>query len=246
MRAAQLHDRITHNPPLMATTTDPPAADLLVAGATGLVGRELVRELLAARSAHPRRTVHLLVRRAHDAPAGTRVHVVDFAALPALPAARHAYCALGTTIAVAGSQPAFRAVDFDAVLAFARAVRAAGVQRLAVVSALGADARSGNFYSRVKGEMEAAVAALGFETLVFARPSLLAGDRAALAQAPRAGERIALALAWPLRAVIPKILRPIDAAVVARAMVRALDTLGPGVHIVDSARLQGLGSQPAS
>jgi uncharacterized protein YbjT (DUF2867 family) len=144
------------------------AAGVLLAGASGLVGRELLR-LLLAQSPPPR--LHALVRRLPE-PADARVHwlTVDFAALPPLPAAQQAWCCLGTTIRQAGSQAAFRAVDFDAVLAFARAARAAGVQHFGVVSALGANARSPNFYSRVKGEMEAAVGALGFASVVVARP----------------------------------------------------------------------------
>lgn len=215
--------------------------DTIVAGATGLVGRELVRELTASAGAG---TVHLLVRRHFDAAAGTQCRVVDFAALPALPAAQEAYCALGTTMAQAGSQAAFRAVDHDAVVAFARAVRAAGVTRFAVVSALGANGRSATFYNRVKGEMEAKVAALGFERLVVARPSLLAGARAALGQPARIGEQLALAVLGPVSRLLPARVRPIDAAVVARAMRVAMRRDGPAIQIVESAELQRLGHAP--
>jgi uncharacterized protein YbjT (DUF2867 family) len=209
----------------------------LLAGATGLVGREL-----AAQWSGPG-GLHLLVRRPLAA-AGPlqRVHVVDFTALPALPTADQAYCCLGTTIKAAGSQAAFRAVDFDAVLAFARAARAAGVSRFAVVSALGASPGSGTFYNRVKGEMETALAGLGFATLVVARPSLLAGDRAALGQPARSGERLALALAAPLSPFIPKAWRPIAAATVARALQRALAQGGNGLRVIESSELQELGA----
>ena len=166
---------------------------------------------------------------------------MDFSALPELPAARDAYCCLGTTIKQAGSQAAFRAVDFDAVLAFAHAARAAGVQRFAVVSALGASARSATFYNRVKGEMEAAVGALGFASVVIARPSLLAGDRAALGQPLRTGERLALLFTGPVAGLIPRSVRPIDAGTVARGMIEALREARPGVRIVESAELQALG-----
>jgi uncharacterized protein YbjT (DUF2867 family) len=211
----------------------------LLAGATGLVGRALAAQWT---NAEP---LHLLVRRPLPAPDAAhpahRVHVVDFAALPPLPAADQAFCCLGTTIKVAGSQAAFRAVDFDAVLAFARACRRAGVTRFAAVSALGADAKSGNFYSRVKGEAEAALQALGFTTLVVARPSLLAGDRAALGQPLRPGERLALAVTAPLSRLIPKAWRPIEAERVARALVRALAQAQPGVRVLGSGEMQQLG-----
>jgi uncharacterized protein YbjT (DUF2867 family) len=209
----------------------------LLAGATGLVGREL------ARAWDGPGLLHLLVRRplAATVPRSQRVHVVDFAALPPLPRADEAYCCLGTTIKAAGSRAAFRAVDLDAVLAFARAAQRAGVRRFAVVSALGASPRSATFYSRVKGEMEEALAGLGFASLVVARPSLLAGDRAALGQPPRLGERLALALTAPLTPLIPRAWRPIPAATVARAMRRALAQARPGVRLVESSELQELG-----
>ncbi len=209
----------------------PPAA--LLAGATGLIGREIARQWPGPGP------MHRLVRRA-GAAGGPEI-VVDFAALPALPHATVAFCALGTTIAAAGSQAAFRAVDFDAVLAFARAARAAGVRCFATVSALGADAGAAGFYSRVKGEAEAALARVGFESLLVARPSLLTGDRAALGQPPRRGERIAIALTAPLAPLIPAAWRPIAAATVARALLRAAAEARPGVQVLDSALLQRLG-----
>jgi uncharacterized protein YbjT (DUF2867 family) len=152
-----------------------------------------------------------------------RFHQVDFAdpaALTALPPLNEVYLALGTTIKVAGSQRAFRAVDFDANYAVAQAARAAGARRIGVVSALGADARSRIFYNRVKGELEEALAALGFDTLVIARPSFLAGDRAALGQAVRGGEKVALRVSRWLRPLIPGNYRSIAAADVAGALLR--------------------------
>jgi uncharacterized protein YbjT (DUF2867 family) len=215
--------------------------DTLLAGATGLIGRAC-----AAQWRGPGR-LHLLVRRPVSAPGPhCRVHVVDYAALPALPPARDAVCCLGTTIAVAGSPEAFRAVDLDAVLAFARAAQAAGVQRFAVVSALGADARSRKLYSRTKGEMEAALAALGFDSLVVARPSLLAGDRAVLGQPVRRAEALALALARPLAPLVPKAWRPIEAATVARALQAALLQGRPGLRILSSGEMQDLGRASAA
>ena len=209
----------------------------LLAGASGLIGREL-----AAQWTGPG-PLHLLVRK-ELRPQGPwqRVHVVDFAALPPLPTAELAFCCLGTTIKAAGSKPAFQAVDHSAVLAFARAAQRAGVRRFGVVSALGASPRSGTFYNRVKGEMEAELATLGFASLVIARPSLLTGDRAMLGQAARPGERLALALTAPLRPFIPKAWRPIEAAVVARALLRALSRPETGVRILESGPLQDLGA----
>lgn len=207
----------------------------LLAGATGLVGREITVHWPGPG------TLHLLVRKAAAARPGQAVHVVDFAALPALPAADTAFCALGTTIKVAGSQAAFRAVDFDAVLAFARAAKAAGVRTFAAVSALGASPQSANFYSRVKGEAEEALAALGFDSLILARPSLLAGDRSALGQTERFGEKLGLAITKPLGPLFPAAWRPIGAATVARALLRAAAAPTPGRRVLSSAEMQVLG-----
>jgi uncharacterized protein YbjT (DUF2867 family) len=215
----------------------------LVAGGTGLVGRELIHALLAD---HAVGAVHALVRSRNAELArrnGLTQHVVDYAQpLPALPPADDAFCCLGTTIKAAGSQAAFRAVDFDAALAFARAARAAGATRLGVVSALGADAASRVFYNRVKGELEQAVKALGFECVLLARPSLLMGDRAALGQPPRLGERIGAALNEPLGWLLTDSVRPIPARVVALGLLRAVQQCDKaGVYTLPSRELQLLG-----
>jgi uncharacterized protein YbjT (DUF2867 family) len=193
---------------------------VLVAGATGLVGRELLRALLADDSVAD---VVAVGRRA-PAEAHARLHFIhaDFPGMPALPHVDECYIALGTTIKVAGSQEAFRAVDFDAVVNVARAAKGAGATKLGVVSAMGANAKSNVFYSRVKGEMENALEALGFDTLVIARPSMLAGDRAQLGQPVRGGEELALKVTRAVGWLIPRNYRSIDAGSVARALLRAV------------------------
>jgi len=110
------------------------------------------------------------------------------------------------------------------------------------VSALGADAKSAVFYNRVKGEAEHAIATLGFESVVIARPSLLLGDRAALGQPTRPGERIAAALTAPLGWLMPRSVRPIEAATVARALVRSVQRGEPGLFALSSGTLQVLGT----
>ena len=146
--------------------------------------------------------------------------------------------ALGTTIKLAGSEAAFRRVDFDLVLNLATAAKAAGARRLAVVSALGADMRSRVFYNRVKGEMQAALAQLGFESLNIAQPSLLVGDRAVLGQPERAGEVWATRLLSPVMRWVPAGVRPIRAEVVARSLLAANLVGKAGVHILSSAAMQ--------
>ena len=206
-----------------------------IAGATGLVGREILRGLLADNTVA---MIHALGRRPLSVqhPKLTS-HVVDFAALPSLPPVDEVYLALGTTIKVAGSQEAFRAVDFAANLAVARAALTAGARRAGLVSAMGADAHSRIFYNRVKGELEEALSALGFDALVIARPSMLAGDRESLGQPSRRGEKIGLFVSSLLRPLIPKNYRAIAATNVARALLARV-SLVQGKEVLLSGAMQ--------
>lgn len=210
----------------------------VVAGATGLVGRAVLADLLAGNSpaapssAPPEvHVLHAQGRRAPDLPTHPRLHLhaVDFATLGARPVVPglpgqvdDVYITLGTTIKAAGSQEAFRAVDLDAVIATARTALAGGATRCGVVTAMGADAHSRFFYNRVKGEVEQALKGLGFATLVIARPSLLLGERQALGQAPRAAESLSIRAFKLLDPLIPASYRARPGADVARALVRAV------------------------
>ncbi|RWA46477.1 nucleoside-diphosphate sugar epimerase [Cupriavidus sp. UYMSc13B] len=189
---------------------------VIVAGATGLVGREILNGLLADESVVE---VHSLGRRA---PAFRHpkltTHVVDFAALSSLPPADEVYLALGTTIKVAGNQAAFRAIDYDANLAVATSALVAGVKKAGLVSAMGADPNSKVFYSRVKGDLESALAQMPFEGLVIARPS----DREAVGQPVRQGEKLGFALGKALGFLIPPNYKPIEATAVAKALLYAV------------------------
>jgi len=209
----------------------------LVAGATGLVGREIVAALLADKTVGVihcigRRSLGLKHPRLHS-------HVIDFAALPDLPAVEECFIALGTTIKVAGSQAAFRAIDLDAVVAVAKAAQSAGATKVGVVSAMGADAQSRVFYNRIKGEMELALKNMDLTSLVIARPSLLDGNRSALGQPERGGEGIGLWLTRRLRPLIPENYRAILAKDVADALIQAVQTAKPGVVTLLSGEMQG-------
>jgi uncharacterized protein YbjT (DUF2867 family) len=205
-----------------------------VVGATGLIGAFLLERLL--RDARYAR-VRAWARRplALESPK-LETEVVDFDHLQdRRVAADDVFCCLGTTIRQAGSQEAFRRVDYDYPVALAHAAARDGAQRLLVVSALGADARSRVFYSRVKGEMEAAVrAAFPGKMLIF-RPSLLSGPRVEA----RTGERIGLAVGALLGPLLGK-YRPIHGDLVAAAMLKAaLDDLPS--QALESGRIRALG-----
>jgi uncharacterized protein YbjT (DUF2867 family) len=214
----------------------------LIAGASGLVGGELLAQLLAAPEYD---RVVAVGRRPLEASHAKLVPVTaEFAALEKVGAdlrCDDAFCCLGTTIRAAGSREAFRAVDHTAVLAFAWAAQRAGAKRFFLVSALGADADSRVFYNRVKGETEDALAVLSYETLAIFRPSLLLGRRAQ----PRWGERLLATLLWvfdPLLFGGLRKYRSIEAAVVARAMMRcSFGRPGQGMLVFNSDEIQDLG-----
>lgn len=206
-----------------------------IAGASGLVGTCLLRGLLDDPTVAQ---VHAVGRRTLGIRHPKLVeHLVTFPTV-SLPSPLHeAYLALGTTIRQAGSRPAFRAVDFDANLAVARAACQAGARRIGLVSAMGANARSTVFYSRVKGELEEALKALSTDALVIARPSFILGDRAALGQPGRAAEGVGIRVARALRPVLPRDYRAVEDRAIARALLEQVPAAS-GVVVLPSGELQ--------
>jgi uncharacterized protein YbjT (DUF2867 family) len=198
---------------------------VLLLGATGLVGGELLR-LLADEPTVGKLTV--LSRR--PLPPDPRIEQHEFTFDPAFFAVDQIFCALGTTIAKAGSQEEFRRIDHDLPLAAARLGLDRGAQHFLLVSALGANRRSRVFYNRVKGEVEEAIIALGYRSVTIARPSLLLGPRAER----RRGEEIAKRFGW----LMPPKYRPIEAADVARALAAAARVDEPGLHVVESKEMR--------
>ena len=205
---------------------------ILIAGATGLTGEHLLDRLLSeptvARVLAPTRR-----------PLATHPHLENPVGelqtlLPQLSGqVDTAFCCLGSTIKQAGSQEAFRVVDHDLVLAFARRARELGARHLVVISALGANANSSVFYNRVKGETEEALKAMDWPQLTIARPSLLLGTRHEF----RLGER----LAAPLLRWLPGKYRGIEACALARALWRLALEEEDGVRVIESSDLRRLG-----
>ena len=202
----------------------------LVAGANGLVGGYLVQALLEAPDYS---RVFALTRRPYG-----REHpklanrIVVFARmaeqLKGL-VAHDAFCCIGTTIARAGSQEAFREADVEAVLLFAQAARAAGATRLVVVSSVRASAASKNFYLRTKAEMEDAVAHVGFPSLDILQPSLLLGPRKESRPMEALGGLFA-PLLNPFLTGSREALKAIPAQTVARAMIGAARRGARGIY----------------
>lgn len=212
---------------------------VLVAGASGLVGSALVRLLLA--DAEGPRVVAVSRRPLGLAHPRVTEVVADFARLEdaAMPRVGTAFCALGTTMAKAGSEEAFRAVDLDAVVAFALRARRAGASRFLLVSALGADPRSRVFYNRVKGEAEDALRGLGFEGLALLRPSLLLGERAEARPAERVAAAASGLFSWAFAGPLSR-WRPVPAESVAAALLAVAAAGLSGVRVVENDEIHRL------
>jgi len=214
----------------------------LLFGATGLVGGHVLDRLLE--NERWSRVVVLARRSVGRTHAKLTERIVDFEAIASdgklselsLDGVDDVFACLGTTIKVAGSQERFRRVDHDYTVAVARLAHQAGARRLALVSSVGAAERTKNFYLRVKGETERDVRALGYETLVIARPSFLVGERSTSRTGEGAGIAVARAFA-PLMLGGLRVYRPIAARDVANAIVGALSVEEHGVRVLTHAEL---------
>lgn len=212
---------------------------IAITGASGLVGGLLLPRL----SEHE---VTLVGRRAVEGAASNITQRVgDMAEWPALLSGESfdaAICCLGTTIRIAGSQPAFAAVDRDAVIAFAEAARRGGARHFLLVTAVGSNAGSSNFYLRTKGEAEAGVKATGYDRIDIFRPGLLRGDR----KGPRRpGEGLFTALSPITDLLTPAVFdkyRSIAAEDVARAMAACVTETAAGVHVHENRDMLHLGA----
>lgn len=221
----------------------------LLAGGSGLVGSKLVPLLLAAPE-YAR--VHALSRRAlplEHSRLAKRVLRFDAPLESQLKGLRcqDAFCCLGTTLRSAGSEQAFRAVDHDLIVAYAKAALALGAERMVLVSAVGASAGARGLYLRVKGETEQALEGLRFRSLDILQPSLLLGAR----REWRALEALAQPPMWLLGPLLPGPLAPyrgIEAKLVAAAMLGAARSGRRGVNrytYQGLRRLAALASDPA-
>jgi uncharacterized protein YbjT (DUF2867 family) len=201
-----------------------------IAGAGGLVGGFCLEALLAE-DAYSRITA--LVRRPVEVAHSKLIQrIVNFDRMlpPGDLAEGVAFCALGTTIRKAGGQEAFRSVDFDYAVNFADWAKQAGASRFVLVSSVDAASRSGNFYLRVKGELEDRINGMGFDAVHIMRPSFLMGARAER----RLGERLGIAAFRAIRFALIGGLsryRPVEACAVGRAMVRAGLQDAVGSHV---------------
>lgn len=203
---------------------------LLLVGATGLVGREVLRLALA-----DPRVDHLVAPTRRPLARHPRLTnpPVDFDALPPDAPwwqADAVICTLGSTIRKAGSQEVFRRIDHDHPLAVARLARAHGARSFALTSSTGAHPAARNFYLRTKGELERDLDACGFPALTLVRPSLIGGRR----DESRPAERLAMLLMTAFGPLIPRRYRMVPAASIARSLLEAALSANPGRRVIES------------
>lgn len=205
----------------------------LVIGGSGLVGKEVISELIAS---DKYTEVIALTRKPLDWEHPKLSSVVfdfdhpDDAAV----CADDIFCCLGTTMKKAGSKDAFYRVDYTYPVEIAQLGFQNGAKRFAIVTAMGSDSKSIFYYNRVKGDVEATLKKIGFEALLIFRPSLLLGKRSE----SRAGEQIGEALSKLLRPLIPSKYRAIEAYKVAKAMVTITASNVKGTLVYESDVMQ--------
>jgi uncharacterized protein YbjT (DUF2867 family) len=207
--------------------------DLLLVGATGLVGQSVLGLALA-----DERVGKVIALTRKPLPAAPRLEnpLVDFDALPGDAPwwnVQAGICTLGTTMREAGSHDAFRKVDVEYPLTVARLLYEHGARSFAFNSSIGANPKSRAFYMRVKGEVEHRLIAGGFSSLTLVRPSGILGPR----QGIRKWEARTMRAFHTIRPVLPRHYHPVPPEKIAKALLEAAVEARPGVHIVESERL---------
>ena len=165
-------------------------ATSIIAGSTGLIGGNVIKVL----SNKKQSAIALTRRSIPNLPPNITEMIIDFDTFKkngSLPSCNNVFICLGTTIKTAGSKENFRKVDIDYCLSIARKAKEAGAETLSLISSIGANSSSKNFYLRTKGELEESIQSLGFSTVNIFRPSFLVGERSE----KRLAEKIAINLA---------------------------------------------------
>jgi uncharacterized protein YbjT (DUF2867 family) len=200
-----------------------------VIGATGLIGSHILNELINDLTFSE---IRLLVRRPFEV-ADIRVKIIqlDFTDIKAFRAAlqgcEHVFCSIGTTRAKTPDLKVYRKIDFDIPVTAAQLCAENGVAGFHLVSAVGANSRSRNFYSQIKGEVEDVISALNIPQIGIYRPSLLLGNRKEV----RIAETISARIMPVFSFLIPSVYKPVKASQVAKAMVRHARNATAGLRI---------------
>jgi len=147
----------------------------IVAGSTGLVGSKILNYL----SDNNNKPIALARSKINQLPSNAQELIIDFDSLlinGSLPSCDHIFICLGTTIKIAKNKENFKKIDLDYPLVIAQKALDSGAKKLTLISSVGADSQSKNFYLRIKGELEDAILELGFESVNIFRPSFLIGQ----------------------------------------------------------------------
>lgn len=206
----------------------------LVLGATGLIGKELIK-IVTQQNLYEK--IILLTRRPIEIEEGVcEQHVINFDELHhyrEMFQVKDVYCCLGTTIKKAKTKEAFRKVDYDYPVQAAKFAKEQGVEQFLIVSAMGADTKSPFFYSRVKGEVEEALIKLNFPSLSIFRPSLLLGSREEFRFGEKMAEKVS-SLLNPLMVGPLRPYKPVHASTVAAAISMVALGKSKGVKVYSS------------
>lgn len=208
----------------------------IIAGASGLIGQSLIQMLLNSKDYGQ---VIALVRKPlgiqHDKLKELTVNFDHLADMEDFPQADDIFCTLGTTIKKAGSQDAFYKVDYTYPMDLAKRALKSGANRFFLVTALGSNMNSRNFYSRVKGELEDKISFLNYRTIYIFKPSLLRGDR----KESRPGEKFGQLITRIIPFIGPwKKYRPIHVDKVADAMMKVAKQEDKGCYYYQSEIMQ--------
>jgi len=209
----------------------------IILGSTGLIGDLLLHKLL---NNDDFEKVLIIVRKKIDLSHQKLVqHIVDFTnpeSYSNLIKGDVIYCCLGSTIKKAGSQQAFKKVDYQYPLDIAIAGKSNGVKQYILISSIGATTKTTNFYIKTKGEIEKALIELNFESLVLIRPSMLLGNRNEFRLSELIG-KFAMILLAPLFIGPLKKYKAIHASKVANMMIKQTSLFPKGVNKINSDKL---------
>ena len=196
----------------------------IVLGSTGLIGKHLLTYL----GDKDLNVIAITRRSIKDIPKNASPMIIDFDEFldqGHLPGCEHIYICLGTTIKKAGSQESFKKVDLDYCLGFAKKARESGATTISLVTSVGANADSKNFYLKTKGKLENEVKAMGFDSVNIFQPGLLLGNRDEIRPLEFLGQYGSFLLNMFLFGSLKK-YRSIEASKVAHAMANSPNNNG--------------------
>jgi len=210
----------------------------IIIGTTGLIGNHLT-DLLEKDDFYAE--IEVWVRKSFETTSPkTTVKIIDFDHLPEMINTNHVYCCIGTTIKKAGTWEAFRKIDFDIPVNIAKRCMQGNVEKLLIISSLGADQKSANKYLQTKGEMENTILQYTIPSVSFLRPSLLLGKREEFRLGELIGKFFMQAIAMLLIGKFKK-YRGIQASTVAKAMFLIAKANDPGIRFIESDEIESIG-----